>query len=689
MSGLHNRYFRRLIFAPLIAFLLTISIVSHVGAHATLLRSDPVDGATLDKAPTQINLWFDEAISPKFSSMQLFDADSQLIPVRSIQTDPTDSSALIVALPELSDGVYTILWKVLSETDGHFSQGLVVFGIGAEANPTATTAVPEADVPPLPEVVLRWLNFSLLAGLIGALAVSRYILIIDARTAATGLVLFRAKRRALKQILDFALLWALLGFLINCGLLVWQTRNLAATFPTGLPMTEVAEQILSQTRWGQIWLARQTSQLLIMAALAWLQISSQREGFLHLPAWRLSALLVILLTLLQALTGHAAALRDNASLAVIVDMIHLLAAGVWVGGLLTLGLSFGLLLHSDLGSAIILARATWKPFGQVAVISFGLLVITGLYSTGRQVASLDALLTTTYGQMLLTKLSVIIGVSFIGFINASLLHPRLVRPLARLLRLPGGRFPFSIRDLPRLILFESILGLGVFLMTGLITASPAPRGPAFTIDPETVPTALSQTMDDLVVTLSAKPNRPGQNVFTVFTASSRRPAPAEIMRVILRFTYRDQQLGRVSATAEEIESGRFHLTGNYLSQAGQWQIDVVVRRRGKPDSIATFDWTVAPVGQARSVFVSKAPLEYPLTLIAVGLIICLLFVLITVRFRAGRFPVVRTSGTKVVRMIAGLSEIGHMSGKEKFSVPKNTTVDQAQVDNNPVRGGSP
>jgi hypothetical protein len=96
--------------------------------------------------------------------------------------------------------------------------------------------------------------------------------------------------------------------------------------------------------------------------------------------------------------------------------------------------------------------------------------------------------------------------------------------------------------------------------------------------------------------------------------------------VILRFNYLDQDIGRESLTLEEVEPGRFLLGGNYLSLAGSWQIDVVVRRLGMEDSVAHFDWVVAPPGEARPVVFSKFPLEGILSLSAAG---TLLFVPLT------------------------------------------------------------
>jgi copper transport protein len=163
-------------------------------------------------------------------------------------------------------------------------------------------------------------------------------------------------------------------------------------------------------------------------------------------------------------------------------------------------------------------------------------------------------------------------------------------------------------------LLEASLGLLVILATGVMTATPPARGPEFEVAAEEIPTALDQTVDDMLVTFSAKPNRPGQNMFTVRAVSTRRPPPAEVMRVILRFTFLGQELGRTSADAVEIEPGLYQIGGNHLSLAGKWQVQVVVRRKGLEDSVARFNWMVAPPGPARPVFISRQPLEPILTL---------------------------------------------------------------------------
>lgn len=88
-------------------------------AHAALVRSEPARRATLSKAPTQIRLWFNERLEPAYASIKLFAEDG----VKQIETgnatvDAADPKLLVLELPPLAPGQYTVKYRALS-VDGH------------------------------------------------------------------------------------------------------------------------------------------------------------------------------------------------------------------------------------------------------------------------------------------------------------------------------------------------------------------------------------------------------------------------------------------------------------------------------------------------------------------------------------------------------------------------------------------
>lgn len=624
---------------------LTAVVPTNGWAHAILVRSTPADGAVMAEAPKEFRLWFDEDISPQFSSAKLLDINGRPLEVAGIRADPSDPKLLIVTLRELPDGVYSVLATTFSEADGHTSRSFLVFGIGEEANLGAAAGIATEAVPPLPEVLLRWCNFTLLAALIGGIAVIQLVLACQRRARTGGAALSTAFRAAEGRVIGFILWCAGLALVVGLGLLFWQAITLLRTLPEGASFESVVWQVLAQTRWGKLWVVREVLLLVLIGLLfflyrTWLAPAALGRSAVRGRArswntiWLAAATTSVGLCVVQALTSHAAAVSTGVGLAVVTDALHLLAAGVWVGGLLALAVALLPLMWRDKACFVALAHAGWGAFSPLAAVAVGLIVATGLYGVSRQVASVDALIGTLFGQTLMFKIGVVLAVGAFGLTNSVLLHPLVAAPLARLLGRPRGWTPLPLRRLPLLILCEGCLALVVLLATGMLTASAAPRGLEFTVASEDVPAALSETIDDIVVTLLVKPNRPGQNVFTVFAASTRRPARAEILRVILRFNNLDQDLGRFSVVAKEIEPGRFLAGGNHLSMAGRWRIDVAVRRRGVEDIVVPFDWVVAPPGAARPVIVSKYPLALPLTLAAAGMLLVIFFALVVASLTA-------------------------------------------------------
>lgn len=625
---------RRICAATLIASLLAVVPAQHALAHAIPVESNPSDGAVLTAAPKVVELRLSERVLARFSTAQLLDGSGHVMAGIEIPITQPEPNLLVFTLPKLSDGAYTLFWTAFSKDDGHFSKGLLLFGVGSSAN-LASAARPEIDRWPAPfEVAVRWLNLGLLVMLVGAIGITG--LVLDGRpglTSVPGLLLQTARTR----VCAWSVGCACSAFVVGAAVLLAEAAALVATQPAEASLWQPAWQIVHETRWGALWLIRQALLLAVIGVVLLLYrrartaTTTGRSAQRHWrdKPWLAAATLSLGLVTIQALTGHAASVGDQVGLAVAADALHLLAASLWVGGIFAL--AYGLLPLMRTGSAefTTLAREGWGAFSRLAALAVAVLFATGFYAVGRQVASLDALITAFYGLSILAKVALVLAMGAIGLLNAALLHPgRMPATIVRLAGRVRRRVPIVLAHLPRLIRADMSLALLVLALTAAITASPPPLGAEFNIAPENVRQQQSRVIDDLTVTLLAKPGRPGQNLLTVFAASSRRPAPAEIIRVILRFTFQGRDLGRISSTAEAVEPGRYIVAGRQLSVAGQWRIDVVIRRRGIPDTIVPFEWIVPPTAALSPTILSKQPirpaarnLSMAVLLLAIGAIV--------------------------------------------------------------------
>ena len=611
----------RIAAVSLLAGILALGQAIQAQAHANILRSDPADNSVLPAFPPLIKIWFSEPVAPDFSTAILLDVNGvQITTPQAVRFDASDPTLLILEPPALGDGIYTVTWRAASASDAHATSGLFVFRVGSvgAAGPAAGAAGSASDAPPLslPETILRWLNYFGLLALMGAAGIPLLVITQPGGPAEIpGLAGFY--RRVTRRIDLLGALAASFVFAVGLLYLVWQMASLATSDSTPASLSAV-NQMLFHTSWGYAWIARQALVAALIPLFTGLAQASRPSRYLRWLAFGLIAAALAA----QAVTSHAAGGRSPA-LPVLVDWLHLVFVGLWVGGLFALGASILPILKQEQPDFKTIARATWGRFGPLAAFSVGVVAATGLYSTGQRVISADALLLTSYGQLLAVKIGLMLLAGLAGLLNSLSLHPALAPPLGRWLKKPPGWTP----RLPGLIGVEMGLGIAVVLLAGALTSLAPADQVKYSIAPEAQPAQLVAQVDDLVVTLAVKPNRPGSNVINILAPSTRSPAPAEVLRVIVRMTYLEQDFGALSVDAQPAGPNAYRASLDSLTQPGRWKMDVVVRRRGIPDSLASFTWTLLPLGDLQPTLISRSPWKDALSVLSglLALLVALAF----------------------------------------------------------------
>lgn len=102
--------------------------VTPAWAHSQLVKAEPPRRAVLTKSPTQVRLWFNEKIEGDYASLVVLDAKKQPV----TETSPTlaldDPKSIILPLPGLAPGKYSVKFRVLS-VDGHVVESTFDFTI--------------------------------------------------------------------------------------------------------------------------------------------------------------------------------------------------------------------------------------------------------------------------------------------------------------------------------------------------------------------------------------------------------------------------------------------------------------------------------------------------------------------------------------------------------------------------------
>jgi copper resistance protein D len=240
---------------------------------------------------------------------------------------------------------------------------------------------------------------------------------------------------------------------------------LEAVSMSGLSLGEavtagVAWTVLRQTQFGWIAELRAALALALAAGLA-LSWSAWSDALALTAALGLAATI--------AWTGHAGSTPgDLGLLHSAADVLHLLAASAWIGGLLPL-----VLLLVAAGGRRALGTAAQvqdlaRRFSTLGVISVVALMASGAVNTWILVRSVHALLVTEYGQVLMLKLGIFALLLVFAAVNRLWLTPRLSPTQADLSRQQ------ALHRLTRNSTIEIGLGSAILAIVGMLgTLHPA------------------------------------------------------------------------------------------------------------------------------------------------------------------------------------------------------------------------
>jgi len=97
-----------------------------------LVKAEPARRAVLTKSPSQVRLWFNEKIEGDYASLVVLDDKKHSITDIKPTLASDDPKSIILPLPELVPGKYSIKFRVLS-VDGHVVESSFDFTVKGEA----------------------------------------------------------------------------------------------------------------------------------------------------------------------------------------------------------------------------------------------------------------------------------------------------------------------------------------------------------------------------------------------------------------------------------------------------------------------------------------------------------------------------------------------------------------------------
>jgi copper transport protein len=343
--------------AVVVAAAAALAAPGAAAAHAQLVRGTPADRAVLATAPREARFIFDDDVTAASGIRAVRNGGGSVLDGKArVVGDRT----LVVPLERLSDGDYTVLWRVVSD-DGHLITGVISFAVGA-GRPPPTPSLSAGGGRSAKDVIARFL---FLAGIL----------------VAGGGALFRLVVGIGRE--RILLAGFLLAFFGGTGLLSSHAAlssrfGLAVGIATTVAAVGAAAAAISTVEPSA-------------ATTAWLC------GLLVLPA--------------PSFAGHALD-PGRPRIEVLVDVLHVVAAAAWFGGLVQL--AFVLRHDPDSG----------RRFSLLAVGAVVALSATGIARAFGELDGVSQVWSTGYGRLLIVKTALLGLLVSLGWINRYRLLPR-------------------------------------------------------------------------------------------------------------------------------------------------------------------------------------------------------------------------------------------------------------------------
>jgi copper transport protein len=374
---------------------------SRADAHAILLRTDPSPQSTVASAPAEVRLEFSEPVEVAFGAVRVFDVNGHRVDTGSTRRAPGHRE-VSTSVTARARGTYTVTWRVVS-ADGHPVHGGFSYYVGAPS--TISPVAVALDRGPGRAVgwgfgAARFAWYGALLTIIGTVTVRRWVWTPSVR--ATGLETGPAAERFRR--LSVRVLPGALAVLVAAGLC---RLGFEAASVSGLPLASALRwPILSDvlgTTFGRAWIAEMVLSAVAVVPVVAL-VRRRPTGFVTASGWiAMLGEVAAGLAVANAVGGHART-SPHPVLAVASLALHLLAVGVWVGGLGALSLLGGSAwLRLGPPDRVRLLREVLPRFSRLAVGAVAVVVVTGVVNSFGTLDAVSDLWRDTYGRVVAAK----------------------------------------------------------------------------------------------------------------------------------------------------------------------------------------------------------------------------------------------------------------------------------------------
>jgi copper transport protein len=565
-------------------------------AHAQLLGTSPTSSSTVASQPKEVIFKFNQNVGGTLGAVRVYNAQGDEVDNLDVSHPEGQEHWMGVGLNTgLPDGTYTATYRVIS-ADTHVVYGGLVFNLGHPGTApkfTVASLIGRNKSGKATEVafgVVRGLDYLTISLMLGGLAfvvvawMPGFAAVADAEPEWQAALRMFATR--MRWLLGVAVV---LGVVVSVlGILLQGASAAGVSLWASLKGTIIQNTI--ESRFGEVWGLRAIDWLalgaLLTGAMALRRGARSRKGSgpgeavadgdadgvvtdAPPPRWLLGpiGICAAYLAATPALSGHAS-IQSPTAVFFPSDVLHVLAASVWVGGIACLLLALPAAtrrLQPQQRSRLLLATlARFSPLALTAVI---VIAMSGVVQAYIDVRSLDGLFHSTYGALIIAKVVLLLLLIGLGWMNRERVIPALKR-IAAAGETPGGAGVLVRRTMRG----ELTLMLSVFGVTAALISYAPP------IDAASGPFSTNTTLGPAELEMTVEPAKVGLNTVHLYLIDAKTGSQFTATKeLVAKAELPSKGIGPLPLQVTPAGPGHYILSSAALSPGGTWEIQLTDR----------------------------------------------------------------------------------------------------------------
>lgn len=556
--------------------------------HAFVTNSNPSQSQSISVSPKQIDVFFSEPVDLRYSSLKVLDSSGRQVDLGKLNYKGSDESSLVVSVPVLKDGTYTVSTSVLSQIDGHVTDNAFVFAVGQAVLPSNLTSSVPSSTLYLPEAIARFPTLLSQVMIVGAAFANLWIWRPLSNISALTESISHVKKNVSKKLAIYYVIASIILISSNFAILYFQAISIDAGIIDVLG-----------TKFGTVLVERSIISLILLGLSLYGYRQFRKNEFHTFSRLENFGILIIGIALLAttSLIGHGASTQQVAP--IIMDFVHNLAASIWIGG--TFYLAFVLIpILKD-------SKMDWRyklstlsllipRYSSLIVTLLGILIITGPFLLYILEDNLRLVVDSLYGTFLMIKLLLAGLMVILGGYSSVVIYNRVISLLKVSLVASGNpgnsnmpkeeseierKAMHTVVNFRKALAIESILGIALLVSVGLLvnTGIPASEEIQNQSQPESV--QLNQienyhstrfVENNTQVIMSINPFEVGNNNFKI-SFLDMDGKPIEVQSARIKYRQLEKSIGPITADLEKQSTGVFSTYASF-GIPGIWDMEV-------------------------------------------------------------------------------------------------------------------